>query len=156
MKKVFLFAMVCMAVCGGMMSSCGKGENDLSDVVEQDSKNRDAYWGEDFCWLNGIWVEEQDKDNPMAGYTEITQKKWTSVSMIEYNKVCNGSFVTRLRTVYAIGFWKSDGTKYWFQMKWTDSTKKRLEVYQEDYYGNIIQESKCYWVKVNEKPASWK
>ena len=154
MKKYFLMAVLVMAMCMGV-SSCGGDEENLYDAIERDNKNIAAYWGESHCWMYGIWVEEQDKDNPNAGYTEITATGWSSVNALESNRVCSGHLTTRLGNINAVGFSKNSGGTYWFHMKWADATKERLEVYQEDAKGNPIKETKNYWVKIEKKPAGW-
>lgn len=153
-KNFWILAVLCMAVVMGF-TACSGDEESISDALERDNKNITAYWGEDMCWLNGFWVEEQDVDNPNAGYTEITASGWSSVNMLESNRVCSGHLATRLGNINSVGFSKNSGSTYWFYIKWADATKKRLEMYQEDAKGNPIKETKNYWVKIDKKPSAW-
>lgn len=145
----------------GMMTMAGIATASLSacssespaEAFEKEENAMTEYWGKDHSYLEGIWVEEEEKDNPSAGYTVIEPgRHYKSVNMVVPNRVVSGGLTFYHSETHGVKF--DEGNYY--SLKWTNSSHTRIEVYNfNPYTDEVGTELVTVWVKVSKIPSGW-
>lgn len=155
--KQSLLAITMMAmgtVAFTSMTSCSKNES-LTEKIDKEESNLYAYWGENLSYLQGIWVKEEDKNDPSAGYIEVRgvndviSYKFFSLYV---SKCIIGTTIGDVNLI----FFKGENIGQHYYAKWTDSTHSKLEMCDYNQYtGEIDYASKRYWIKLSKAPSGW-
>lgn len=157
----YLITALFMAATGVCLSACGGDDKNLWEDTDKFEKQLYAYWGEQCVWLQGVWVEENDRDNANADYVVIergsmgTQFRSRGMFRQMYNQ--HGLLVFTLGDIHRIRFDATDNYGRDCYMSWTDNTHTRLEVMQADRFSNkLYEETKSYWIKLDHIPGEQK
>lgn len=156
-RKVAMGAMVCLGMMATTqaLTACSSSDDDnLEDHINKESEKFHAYWGENLAYLQGVCVEEADKNNPNAGYTEIkSDGTFTSVNMLDSSRSRSGYVGQVVGDVKMLDFRDSWGN--WGAMihsEWADNSHTRIKTYRDGMDPNKYT---VYWVKLNGIPANW-
>jgi len=150
-----LLALCLMAAVGTTttlcLSACDK--ESPAEAFEKEEKVMTEYWGENYSYLNGIWIEEEDKSNPSAGYTVIEPgRHYKSVNMVVPGRVASGGLSFYHSETHAVKF--DEGNYY--SLKWVNASHTRIEVYNfNPYTDEVGKELVTVWIKVSSIPSGW-
>lgn len=154
-KSLLAITMMAMGtVALTSMTSCSKNES-LTEKINKEESNLYAYWGERFSYLQGIWVKEEDKDEPSAGYIEVK----SSNEVISYKFF--GDYIRKCEIGNIIGnvnliFFQGEYIGEHYYAKWADDTHSKLEMCDYNQYtGETDYTSKRYWIKLSKAPSGW-
>ena len=147
---------LCMAAIPGIVTTATLSSCSGDSVQEQWDKEEESmtnYWGKDYSYLEGIWVEEPEKDNPSAGYTIVKPGRlYESVNMVTQNRVVSGSLTFYHSETHGVKF----GDANTLSLKWLDSSHTRIEVHSfNPYTDEVYPEVVAVWVKVSSIPSGW-
>lgn len=147
-------AMTAISLSTLSLTACG-GSDDNGDIWQDVETDNTEYWGKSLAYLQGVWVYEEDKDNPSADYIKIGEKGvFSSANFLSYG-MKSGTIATTINK-YNLYFMASQYRET-FQMKWLDDQHTRLDVYQVNPSTQGVYESTHHvWVKIQAVPSGWK
>lgn len=131
------------------LSACDK--ETPAEAFDKEDKAMQQYWGNDYSYLNGIWVEES---NPTGSYTVIEPgRKYKSVNMVVPGRVVNGTMTFYHSETHGVKF---DGGNY-FSLIWLNDSHTRIEVHSfNPYTEETDPEVAVIWKKVDAIPDGMK